>query len=516
MSKIPILKQQIFENMKGKEDFAKYIWECVIEPQMSYSFSINHSLPYSFVGIEGIILAIDFPTVFWNTANLIVDSGGMDDTTPDEDDEEIVSIYEPEDWEGYEYEDLPDRSGKKKKKVKTVDYGKIATAIGRFKNFGITVAPPNINSSSFTFTPVVETNTILYGLRGIARISTDLVNEIISKRPFSSMADFLSRININRLSMVNLIKCGAFDEIENKTREEIMDNYIASVSDHKDKLTLQNMNEIIQRELIPENMSYLKTLYNFNKVLKTHKTETYYIPGDQGIDFLVKHGCADDLIDGEKIPCKVWDKKYAKAMTPLKDYLKEHSDELVKELNATYFAETKKKYASGNISKWEMESLSFYSHPHELAAARRHFTNFFKLPEEPAIEKTFESKDGKSIPIYALTTIAGTVINRDKMKHTITLLTVDGVVNVKIYKSQFAVYDRQLSFIKKDGTKVVVEKSWFTRGNLLMIQGFRRGQDFVPKAYKNSPNPALTKINGIDEFGNIDYQKERLEVGDEE
>ena len=163
-----------------------------------------------------------------------------------------------------------------------------------------------------------------------------------------------------------------------------------------------------------------------------------------------------------------------------------------------------------------MESLSFYSHPHELAAARRHFTNFFKLPEEPAIEKTFESKDGKSIPIYALTTIAGTVINRDKMKHTITLLTVDGVVNVKIYKSQFAVYDRQLSFIKKDGTKVVVEKSWFTRGNLLMIQGFRRGQDFVPKAYKNSPNPALTKINGIDEFGNIDYQKERLEVGDEE
>lgn len=479
-------------------------------------------------------LAYKYPLIFWNTANLIVDSAGIDyssddeenvdeitvsddtDTTPDEADEEIVSIYEPEDWEGYEYEDLPDRSGKKKKKVKTVDYGKIATAIGRFKNFGITVAPPNINSSSFTFTPVVETNTILYGLRGIARISTDLVNEIISKRPFSSMADFLSRININRLSMVNLIKCGAFDEIENKTREEIMDNYIASVSDHKDKLTLQNMNEIIQRELIPQNMSYLKTLYNFNKVLKTHKTETYYIPGDQGIDFLVKHGCADDLIDGEKIPCKVWDKKYAKAMTPLKDYLKEHSDELVKELNATYFAETKKKYASGNISKWEMESLSFYSHPHELAAARRHFTNFFKLPEEPAIEKTFESKDGKSIPIYALTTIAGTVINRDKMKHTITLLTVDGVVNVKIYKSQFAVYDRQLSFIKKDGTKVVVEKSWFTRGNLLMIQGFRRGQDFVPKAYKNSPNPALTKINGIDEFGNIDYQKERLEVGEEE
>ena len=83
-------------------------------------------------------LAYKYPLIFWNTANLIVDSAGVDyssddeenadeiavsddtDTTPDEADEEIVFIYEPEDWEGYEYEDLPDRSGKKKKKVKCI------------------------------------------------------------------------------------------------------------------------------------------------------------------------------------------------------------------------------------------------------------------------------------------------------------------------------------------------------------------------------------------------------------
>lgn len=46
MSKIPALKQQIFDSMKGKESFAKYIWECVIEPQMSYSFSIVMVLTY--------------------------------------------------------------------------------------------------------------------------------------------------------------------------------------------------------------------------------------------------------------------------------------------------------------------------------------------------------------------------------------------------------------------------------------------------------------------------------------
>ena len=437
-------------------------------------------------------------------------------TIIDEPNEEIVSIYESEDWEGYEYEDLPDHSGKKKKKVKTVDYGKIATAIGRFKNFGITVAPPDINSSSFTFTPIVETNTILYGLRGITRISTDLVKEIIAKRPFSSVKDFLSRVNVNRLSMVNLIKCGAFDNIEKKPREEIMDDYITSVCEHKDKLTLQNMNEIIQRNLLPCNMKKFYTIYNFNKALKTRKTDTYYITDEQATDFLVRHGCADDLIDGNKILRKTWDKKYTAAMAPVRDYLKDHSEELAEKLNTTYFEEMKQKYANGNISKWEMESLSFYSHPHELLAARRRFRNFFELSEEPVVEKTFEGKDGKIIPIYALTTIAGTVINRDKIKHTITLLTVNGVVNVKISKTHFANYDRQLSYIQADGTKVVLEKSWFARGNLLAIQGFRRGQDFVAKAYKNSPSPALIKIKGIDQFGNIDCQKKRIGDNEEE
>ena len=40
LAKIPELKQKIFDNMKGKENFARYVWECIIEPQMSYSFSI--------------------------------------------------------------------------------------------------------------------------------------------------------------------------------------------------------------------------------------------------------------------------------------------------------------------------------------------------------------------------------------------------------------------------------------------------------------------------------------------
>jgi DNA polymerase-3 subunit alpha len=72
------------------------------------------------------------------------------------------------------------------------------------------------------------------------------------------------------------------------------------------------------------------------------------------------------------------------------------------------------------------------------------------------------------------------------MKNSISLLTPSGVVNVKIWKNQFAKYDKQISEIQQDGKKKVREKSWFSRGNLLYLQGVRRGDAFIPKAYKNS------------------------------
>lgn len=50
----------------------------------------------------------------------------------------------------------------------------------------------------------------------------------------------------------------------------------------------------------------------------------------------------------------------------------------------------------------------------------------------------------------------------------------------------FAAFDKQLSEMREDGTKKIVEKSWF-KGNKLMITGFRREDQFVVKKYaKNS------------------------------
>ena len=62
---------------------------------------------------------------------------------------------------------------------------------------------------------------------------------------------------------------------------------------------------------------------------------------------------------------------------------------------------------------------------------------------------------------------------------------------MKIWDNQFVKYDRQISERGEDGKKKILERSWFTRGNKLLVQGIRRGNDFVPKKYKNSPSQVL-------------------------
>ena len=47
-------------------------------------------------------------------------------------------------------------------------------------------------------------------------------------------------------------------------------------------------------------------------------------------------------------------------------------------------------------------------------------------------------------------------------------------------------FKKQISQIQADGSKKVIEKSWFKRGNKLMITGFRRDDTFVAKTYANT------------------------------
>ena len=519
------LTKQFFDNVKEKglsEKFCNYVWNIEIALSRGYGFNAAHTYSYSMVALQEMNLARFFPIIFWNTANLIVDSGGIQTVEYDEEGEASIVVEaepdedadeeEQEEWEEENEVTEGEKEDKKKEKTKSIDYGKVASAIGRFSTYGIKVSPPNINDSSYTFTPVVDKNEILYGLRGITRLSTSIIKDIMEKRPFTSIDDFLNRVKLNKIQMTNLIKCGAFDELVGLPREEIMSYYIDKIADKKQRLTLQNMQMLINYDLIPDEMIYYGKLFLFNKFLKMDKAEDNYVLNDAAANFIAQHFSADDINNGTYIKQSVWDNLYKRAMEPMRVYLKSHQDEMLKVLNDTLYNEMANKYAAGSVSHWEMESVSFYSHPHELAESQYLYDDFFTLPEEPEIDYTFPGKDGNEVRVYRLRKIIGTVIDKNKMKNTVTLLTPTGVVNVKVYKNQFAMYDKQLSQKGADGRKHVLEKSWFSRGTLLMIQGIRRENDFIPKKRKDSFYPVISKITAVHEDGTLEFQTDRLEV----
>jgi len=510
LDKIPELKEKFISQCPRRE-LGEYVWHSAIEPQMSYAFAEPHALAYSFIAIQILVLTTYYPIIYWNCACLITNSGGdefkdEEQQQEDENDEEDVDEDESEDED-----DDDDLEVKKKKKEKNTDYGKVATAIGNFQKRGIKIVPPDVNSSGFTFSPDVKNNSIIYGLRGITRISNTIIHQIINNRPYTSLEDFLQKNKTNKLQTLNLIKAGAFDRIEGISREKIITKYLESIVDKKERLTLQNMQMLINKGLIPEEMDFYRKLFSFNKFLKTCKNGFYYELNDAAIGFLDKHFGLDSTIDGNKILQKTWDNLYKKAMDPMRIYLKDHKEEMLKKLNQSLYNDVAEKYVKGNISTWEMQSINFYYHDHELKDFQKDFDDFFKLPEEPEIDYSFTTNKGQEVKVYRIHSIIGTVIDKDKVRNTVTLLTPTGVVLVRIYKNQFAIYDKQISMKGDDGKKHVVEASWFKRGTLLYVQGIRRENDFIPKKMRSSLYPVIMKIVDIKD-GRLEYQQERMEV----
>jgi DNA polymerase-3 subunit alpha len=512
------LTKEFYDNMREKnlsENLCAYVWDTLIAMNRGYGFNAAHTLGYSLVALQEMNLAHNFPIIFWNTANLIVDSAGVAETEEDDEEtlvveledseevEEIVDIYEPEEWEEYEYEDLPDRSAKKKKKTKSINFGKIATAIGKFQMAGIKVTPPNINESGFTFTPLVKENAIASGLRNITRISADLVNQIITNRPYTSIEDFQEKVKVNRTQMLMLLKCGAFDSLE-PDRMAAIQKYLSTKAATKEKLTLANVPMLMKYGILDEDAAEYCELYSFNKFLKKHADgDVIVFPNEKAMEYYCDHFDVDLLLDGYSIGVKTWEKIYKKGIAPLSEFIKDNMEDLLDRLNTALIEEQFESYAKGTISHYEIESMSFYYHEHELKHVNRmiyDIKDFNKLPEKPIVARKIPTKDGKEIELLELAHICGTVLDKNKMKNSISLLTPTGVVTVKIWKNQFAKYDKQISEIQSDGKKKVREKSWFSRGNLLYLQGVRRGDAFIPKAYKGSthrvPIMKITSVEG--------------------
>lgn len=520
------LTKEYFENVKEKQlsfNLCNYVWNVLVATSRGYGFNASHTLAYSLVGLQEMNLAFKYPTIFWDCACLITDSGGAEDEDVEE--EEIVDIYEPEDFTEYEYEDAEDKKTKKKKR-RSNNYDKIATAIGKMRASGINVTPPDINTSQYTFYPDVENNKILFGMRGLLNVGDDVIEATINNRPYISPKDYILKTNPKKTSMISLIKAGAFDSMMD--RKLCMAWYLWEVCDKKQRLTLQNMNSLIKYNLLPEDTEEQilgRRIYEFNRYLKAicKSTSTHYKLDERAINFLTEIGYIDYVSsDNGKdfyLEIKLWDKKiYQPWMDIFRTWISNDKDKILEELNQIAFLEEWNKYATGNVSSWEMEVMCFYYHEHELEKVNTDkygIINFFDLPEEPIVDKIYNKGD-KQITLFKLFKICGTCIAKDKAKGTATLLTTDGVINVRFRKEHFSMFDKQISERRPDGSKKVIEKSWFNRGSMIMVQGIRQGDQFVAKKYANSGSPhQLYHIDEYCENGDLVLRSERYQ-GEEE
>ena len=429
---------------------------------------------------------MNFNPIYWNTACLIVNSGATDE----------------------------EAGG-------STDYGKIAKAIGDITNAGIKVSLANINKSSYGFVPDVENNQILFGLKGMLNVGDDVVAAIIANRPYSSPRDFLNKVKPGKQAMISLIKGGAFDEMED--RKFVMAWYIWETCDKKSRITLQNMSGLIKHNLLPEKTEeqiIARRVFEFNRYLKSacKESSTTYALDDRAYKFLMELDLEDLVYGVMKLDIKQWDKVYQKYMDVFRTWITSDKDNILKALNKEIFLEDWNKYAQGNLSSWEMEVLCFYYHDHELKDVNRDrygLVNFYDLPEEPVIESTFQ-RGGKTVHMFKLNRICGTCIAKNKTKSTVTLLTNDGVVDVKFRKEYFSLFDKQISARQPDGTKKIMEKSWFNRGNMIVVTGIRNGDNFVSKKYASTGGHQLYKIDEICPNGELILKDSRYQGGIEE
>lgn len=468
--RIPEMKDKVLSRAVRPE-LGRYIWNCGVKPQMTYSFSIIHALAYSFIGFQTAYLAVNWNPIYWNTACLIVNSGSLEDND------------------------------------KSTDYGKIGKAIGMIRERRINVSLININESIYGFKPDVENNRILYGLKAVSGINPAAVEQIVSLRPFSGVKDFMARCPLKVTGMINLIKAGAFDEVDKDfhSRKEIMVYYLIQKAELKKKLNMQNFAGLIRMELLPKEVEKQIRIFNFTKYLKTKKIGQYYTLDDISIQFLEKFlpEVLDSVEQINGVFCilqVVWDKLYQGYMNPARDYIIKHQQELLSKVNDKLFTEIWEKYAEGTYAKWEMDSVCFYYTEHELKDLdynKYGISSITNMPEDPIVDN-YWVRGNKKIPIFKLYKIAGTVVDKNDTKHTLSFCTREGMIMVKFTRDLYAMFKKQISVTLPNGKKQVMEKSWFKRGSKLLLTGFRRDDTFVVKTYKSTNSHAIYHIDKIE------------------
>lgn len=442
------------------------------------SFSKNHTLPYSAIGLQELNLAYHYPIIYWNTASLIVNAGADEDSDNNQ----------------------------------STDYGKIATAIADMKERGIKVALPVINRVKFGFIPDEEHGEIIYSLKALCGIGDTVCDLIIKNQPYDSFEDFCARMVDTKLikdnQMIILIKAGCFTELDDEDRQTTMRKYIKrNMFQRCEKLGMQQFNRLVDLNIVPEDLQILVRIKNFKayvlqdkfvvkhiihekkKVPKAGYHDRAFTLDSISQPFFLEHFSQNSIIgvQGEYfvISEKLFEKEWKEKMQPLKDWMSQA--DVLELYNNTLFNALYEEKAGGAVSKWEMDSLSFYYQKHELEDIDENYynvVNFFEQPEEPQVYDTYTrtiNNEKVEFPKYNIVRLAGTVLDKNNDRHAVTLLTKYGVVSLKFNKGQYGFYQKRIS---ENGS--IVDESWFKRGTKILVCGYRLDDVFRVCKYSDS------------------------------
>ena len=420
----------------------------------------------------------------------------------------------------------------------------MGSAIANIKKEGVHIAFPLINSAEFSFKPDLDNNQIIFGLKGINGINTELSQTIINMRPFKSMDDFAERLLDTKIvkpnQMIKLMKAGCFTELDCPDRTKTMRWYLDKYKIEKvDKLTLAQLGRMKEWHIIPQSLqksvqmlslkSYIlddEGLYEiFNdpnkKPLKRGYHDRYYILDDQAQNYYYDFFSDDCIVKVVNEHYVVSEKKIIKEADKLLEPLREwfSSQEAIDKYNQALIDEAWDTYAAGTPAKWSMEALCYYDSEHELEHVDEKqygIVNFNKLPEEPNVYDWYTRKindEWKQMPKYQIVRIAGTVLHADNPHHTVTLLTKYGPVLCKLNKGHYAFYSKRISVVGDDGNKTVLEDSWLKRGNLLLVSGIRRDDQFWPMIYNDTIyKHTINFIKEVNADGTLNLQVERTKI----
>lgn len=355
----------------------------------------------------------------------------------------------------------------------------------------------------------------MFGMKGISKIGDDLVLNIINHRPYSSLNDFVSKMVedgkklISKDRIINLIKAGCFDAIENKSREQIMTDFINSLVPYKSTVNLRNVQMLIRYNLFPEKLNYEKGVFIVhNEIKKTLSNGFYCLDSEDDIIYkwFVNNFEKEPLnMNGHwYIKENEWDIIYKKAQSSAKVWIKDNVQQLIEDIHTYEYNEEYSKYATGDILKWELDSLNFYHSGHPLSNITYPF-EVSKLNDlkENDFDGYWQIK-GAAIPKINLKTIVGTVIVKNKKNNMIVLSCPDGIIKVKCYKIQFAKYDKVI----EEDDQFEEQDSFFEKGTNLSVTGFLRDGVFIPKVYKkNNVDPIMKVVISNNTFDHLEAKR---------